>query len=91
MPVSPKRKKEAVQHREGFEPRGTEAPKPNPAWWVPTMTTLMIVGLLWIVVTYLTNFKFPLPFIQSFANGNGNLIAGFVLLMGGFLMTLRWR
>ncbi|HTM66451.1 MAG TPA: cell division protein CrgA [Flavipsychrobacter sp.] len=51
----------------------------------------MIVGLLWIVVTYLTKFQYPLPLLAPLAAGNGNLIFGFVVLLAGFLMTLRWR
>lgn len=91
MPVSRKRKKDPVKNRKDFVPKGPEAVKPNPNWWTPTMVTLMVVGLLWVVTTYLTAFKFPLPFLAPLAAGNGNLIVGFVLLISGFLMTLRWR
>lgn len=91
MPESRKRKKDPIQHKEGFVPKGASEPKPNPSWWVPAMATLMVVGLLWIVVTYLTKFTYPLPFLAPIANGNGNLITGFVLLFAGFLMTLRWK
>ncbi|HZK06404.1 MAG TPA: cell division protein CrgA [Actinomycetaceae bacterium] len=91
MPESRKRKKAPVQHREGFEKQAPEEPKASPKWWAPTMSTLMIVGLLWIVVTYLTKFQYPLPLLAPLAAGNGNLIFGFVVLLAGFLMTLRWR
>lgn len=91
MPESRKRKKPAPKTRPGHEPAPPQEPQPSPSWWAPTMSTLMIVGLLWIVVTYLTKFQFPIPALAPFANGNGNLIAGFVLLISGFLMTLRWR
>ncbi|MDO5495701.1 MAG: cell division protein CrgA [bacterium] len=92
MPESRKRKKPEVHHREGFDPNAPEpGPKPNPTWWVPTMTGLLIVGLVWVVITYLSKFQFPLPFLAPFAGGNGNLIVGFLLIIAGFLMTLRWR
>ncbi len=58
----------------------------NPSWWVPVMVGLMVVGLLWLVACYLTQTDYPVPGI-----GNWNLVVGFVLLMGGFLMTTRWR
>ena len=91
MPTSRRRKKPEIQHREGFVPGQKKEPKPNPTWWVPTMVTLLVVGLLWVVVTYLTQFVYPLPFLAPLAGGNGNLIFGFVLIIAGFMMTLRWR
>ena len=50
------------------------------------MSTLMVVGLIWVVTTYLFRGDFPLPGI-----GNWNLGIGFDLIMAGFLMTMRWR
>lgn len=63
---------------------GTAAP--SPSWWAPTMVTLMIVGLVWVVVTYLWKGAIPVPGI-----GNWNLGIGFSLVLAGFLMTMRWR
>ncbi len=60
--------------------------EPNPVWWVPVMVGLMVVGLLWLVACYLTQTDFPVPGI-----GNWNLVVGFAMIMGGFLMTTRWR
>ena len=65
------------------------APKseaPNPDWWVPVMVTLFLVGLVYIVVTYLSGPQYPVPGI-----GNWNLGVGFALIMAGFIMTMRWR
>lgn len=61
-------------------------PAPNPTWWAPVMVTLMVLGLLWIVIFYITAGAWP---IGSF--GYGNLVAGFGLLLAGFAMTMRWR
>ncbi|WP_245851767.1 cell division protein CrgA [Mobilicoccus massiliensis] len=61
-------------------------PKPNPSWYVPLMLGLMIIGLVWIVVFYLTAGSFPVE-----AWGNWNLAAGFGLIIAGFLMTTNWR
>jgi len=58
----------------------------SPAWWVPTAVTLMIIGMLWVVVTYVIQAKGPIPGLD-----NWNLVVGFVLLIAGFLMTLRWH
>jgi hypothetical protein len=50
------------------------------------MLTLMILGLAWIVVTYITQSKYPVPGI-----GQWNLAVGFVLIITGFGLTTRWR
>lgn len=59
---------------------------PNPEWWVPVMVTLFLVGLVYIVVTYLSGSQYPIPGI-----GNWNLGVGFTFIMVGFIMTMRWR
>lgn len=83
MPESKGRAKKA------FTPPPTASSKAmmgNPAWFVPLMVALMVVGLLWVVVFYITGEKFPLPQL-----GRWNLGIGFALMMGGFMMTTRWR
>ena len=59
---------------------------PNPTWWVPVMVTLFLVGLVYIVVTYLSQSRLPIPGL-----GNWNLGVGFAIVMAGFVMTMRWR
>ena len=58
----------------------------SPSWWAPVMVTLMIIGLIWVVVYYLSSAAYPIPGI-----GNWNLLIGLVIALIGFLMTLRWR
>ena len=58
----------------------------SPVWWAPVFTTLMIVGLLWIVVFYISGATYPIPKI-----GQWNIAVGLGTMMVGFLMTLRWR
>jgi len=55
---------------------------------VPTMLTLMLLGLAWIVLYYLTaqGLGLPVP-----ALGAWNLAVGFVLIIAGFGLTTRWR
>lgn len=68
-------------------PAGTaKAAQGNPRWFVPVMCGLMIIGLLWLVVYYLTAAQWPVP-----AWGNWNLAAGFAFIIAGFLMTTQWR
>ncbi|MBN8883720.1 uncharacterized protein UPF0233 [Salana multivorans] len=60
--------------------------KPNPSWYVPTFVTLLVVGLVWVVVTYISDSRFPIPGIQQW-----NLAIGFASIFAGFIMTMRWR
>jgi LPXTG-motif cell wall-anchored protein len=50
------------------------------------MVGLMVIGLVWIVVFYITQGSFPIGSLN-----NWNLLIGFALLMAGFFMTTRWR
>lgn len=60
----------------------------NPPWLLPVMLGLMILGLAWIVVYYLTagSYRLPIPGI-----GNWNLAIGFASILAGFALTTRWR
>ncbi|WP_409484206.1 cell division protein CrgA [Arsenicicoccus dermatophilus] len=60
--------------------------EPSPRWWAPLMVTLMIVGLIWVVVFYLSQTAYPIPDL-----GYWNLGIGFGLMLIGFAMTTNWR
>lgn len=66
--------------------KSIEGTKTNPAWFLWIMCGLMILGLVWIVVYYLTGAAWPIPKI-----GNWNLLIGFGIMLVGFLMTMWWR
>lgn len=59
--------------------------KSNPRWFVPLFCALMIIGLVWAVVYYLTS-DYPIPHI-----GDLNLAIAFAIIMVGFIMTMWWR
>lgn len=82
MPESKSRKKAAYV----APPAKAKGKKPNPPWFVPVMVGLMVLGLAWIVVTYLSGQQYPIPGITAW-----NLAIGFALVMAGFGMTTRWR
>lgn len=67
-------------------PRRSSGPKQSPRWFAPLMSALFIVGLVWIVVYYLTEGKYPISAI-----GAWNLVVGFGIIMAGFGMSTRWR
>lgn len=58
----------------------------NPPWFMPVMLGLMLIGLFWVVVFYLSQGAWPIGGI-----GNWNLAIGFGFIMAGFLMTTRWK
>jgi hypothetical protein len=60
--------------------------RPLPAWYKPVMFGLMILGLLWIMVYYIS--QGVLPLVMA---GGWNIVIGFALAMAGFFMTTRWR
>jgi hypothetical protein len=73
----------------GDEPvvdRGEHDAAPNPVWFKPLMIGFMLLGLVWVIVFYLTNQQFPIPGITGW-----NLVIGFGIAFIGFLMTTRWR
>lgn len=59
--------------------------KSNPAWFVPLFCALLVIGLVWVVVYYMT-YDYPIPNIHAW-----NLAIGFGIMLIGFLMTMWWR
>ena len=79
-------RKQRRSERGGQHDSIAKAPPPNPTWFVPVMLGLMIIGLLWVVVFYLSNGQWPVS-----AWHNWNLLIGFAFIVAGFIMTTRWR
>lgn len=62
---------------------------PNPVWFKPLMFGFMLLGLIWIVLYYITSATaLPLPIP---ALGQANLFVGFGLVLVGFMMTPWWK
>lgn len=76
------RRQDENTHRVEESIKGTKA---NPRWFVPLFCALMIIGLIWAVVFYLT-YDFPIPGIHQW-----NLLIAFAFIMVGFIMTMWWR
>ena len=67
------------------ETRSTEQ-APNAVWFKPVMFGFMLLGLIWIIVFYVSSSTLPVPGI-----GSWNILIGFGIMFIGFLMTTRWR
>lgn len=62
---------------------------PNPVWFKPLMFGFMLLGLIWIVLYYITSataLALPIP-----ALGQANIFVGFGLVLVGFMMTPWWK
>ena len=53
---------------------------------VAAIVTLLLVGLLWIVVFYISQGRWPVAAFNYW-----NLVVGFSLLIAGFGMTMKWK
>jgi hypothetical protein len=76
-----KRTSDPLSNRSSYE-----EPNDNPAWFKPVMFGLMLLGLAWILVYYISGTGWPVPAI-----GAWNIAVGFGVMFVGFLMTTRWK
>ncbi|HSZ46945.1 MAG TPA: cell division protein CrgA [Streptosporangiaceae bacterium] len=66
-------------------PRSSKA-KVSPPWLVPTMLGSLIVGLVWIVIFYVSQQSLPIGPL-----GAWNLVVGFAFLVGGVVLSTKWH
>lgn len=84
MPESPIRKKDDYVP----PPRPVQTTKRvrSTAWVAPTMVVLLLLGLAWVVVYYLTEAELPIA-----AMGHWNLVLGLALIGAGCVVATRWK
>ena len=85
MPVSRKRKKAA--YTPPPTATGPKKRKPSPVWLAPLMLALFGIGVLWLVVFYITEGNMPLVADLQ----NWNLLVGFGFIIAGFGLSTQWR
>jgi hypothetical protein len=95
MPESSSRKKKTKPSRGETVIMHKEAEAPNPAWFAPVMFGFMLLGLVWIIVYYVSGATLPLGSAMGGSSplnlGNWNIAIGFGIAMVGFLMSTRWK
>jgi hypothetical protein len=82
--------KSRIRRKADFTPPATRTSASSglPRRWVaPVMVTLLVLGLLWIVVYYITEASLPL----MSALGGWNLVIGMGLITVGFITATKWR
>jgi len=85
VPESKKRKK--AVYPPAPAPATRRKKGPSPVWLAPLMLTLFAIGIVWLVVFYVTQGNMPLVG----GLGNGNLAAGFGFIVLGFVLSTQWR
>jgi Cell division protein CrgA len=61
--------------------------KVSAPWVGPTIVVLLVLGLAWIAVYYVTQGSFP----GMSALGSWNLVVGFACIIAGVTLSTRWR
>jgi cytochrome c biogenesis protein ResB len=91
VPKSKVRKKPDVAARpsSATAARPNKALAPSPSWYPITMVVVMVLGLAYLVVYYLTNSGSGVPIMQDL--GAWNFAVGFGVMMLGLIMAVRWR
>lgn len=70
-------------------PKRSAKKQTSPKWLAPTMVGFMVVGVLWLVLGYISNYNFP--GMASLGSQGGNLLEGFSLLIVGLGLATQWR
>jgi len=87
MPKSKLRKKVQAQHAHEEQVHAVETPlAESPKWLAPVMVTNFLLGLVWIVIFYVSQTRFPISGI-----GAWNMIIGFSFIAVGFSLATKWR
>jgi hypothetical protein len=55
-------------------------------WVAPLMLTLFLIGLVWIVVFYVSDTTLPIEALK-----NWNIVVGFGFIAGGFVVSTQWK
>ncbi len=87
MPKSQVRKKKVYTPPTDVRPSSTAASrKPSPIWLPIIAVALIVIGIAWLVVYYLSTQQYPVG-----AWGYWNLAIGFGLMVASLGVLSRWR
>ncbi len=91
MPESKKRKQPDRATRPAAAAAARPVKKgPSPRWLAPLMLALFGIGVLWLVVFYITQGRMGgLPYASEW--DNWNLLVGFGFIIAGFGLSTQWR
>ena len=77
-----------VRQKAAYTPPPTRSAKKrvSPPWVAPLMVGLFLVGIIWLILFYVSNNAIPVE-----ALGNWNLLVGFGFIVAGFGVSTQWR
>jgi hypothetical protein len=80
--------KSRVRRKAPYTPPPTRSAKKrvSPQWVAPLMVGLFLIGIIWLILFYVSNNAIPAP-----ALGNWNLLVGFGFIVAGFGVSTQWR
>lgn len=80
--------KSRVRQKSTYTPPPTRSAKKrvSPPWVAPLMVGLFLVGIVWLILFYVTNNALPAKPL-----GNWNLLVGFGFMVAGFGVSTQWR
>jgi hypothetical protein len=81
-----KKRKQAVRTPSATGAQVRRKKGPSPVWLAPLMLALFLVGILWLVVYYLSNGDLPVNGLDNY-----NLLVGFGFIVAGFVLSTQWR
>lgn len=81
--------KSKVRQKTAYTPPPRRSPKKrsSPPWVGGLMAALFLIGVVWLVVFYVTGANIP----GMSALGNWNLAVGFAFIVAGFGVSTQWR
>jgi Cell division protein CrgA len=80
--------KSRVRAKTAFTPPPTRSAKKqvSPPWVAPLMLGCFLVGIIWLVLFYVTGGSLPVKALT-----NWNLLIGFGFIIAGFGISTQWR
>jgi len=80
--------KSRVRAKASYTPPPTRSSKKrvSPPWVAPLMLGLFAIGIVWLVLFYVTGGSLPVKSLDSW-----NLLIGFGFIVAGFGVSTQWR
>ena len=91
MPKSRLRKKKSAIYTPPPQLTGPKKKGPSPRWVGPTVLGLLGIGVVWLIVAYITQGgEDPsIPVMKELRNAN--VLVGFGFIASGFALATQWR
>ena len=86
MAKSRVRKKKVYSSPSGKSSTSSESYEPSPMWVPITAVALIVIGIGWLTLFYLSGMAFPVA-----AWGYWNLAVGFSCMVAALLVLSKWR